>query len=189
MDLPREPESERKRALLQAAYDRIAAEGFEGLRTRDVAADVGVNIATLHYYFPTKEALIRAVVGFALSRFVGTIPTTSSGAEVLRGHLKAVGALIKSDQRLWAVMGELALRAPRDPGLHDLMQQLGVYWHRKLVELMSAAASEGAVSPGLDIEGTAALVIAGLRGLALPGMDTKSVDQVIGQLMRWLRLE
>src|SRR5947208_9570069 len=36
-------------------------------RTRDVAAKVGVNIATLHYYFPTKEKLIRGVVGYARS--------------------------------------------------------------------------------------------------------------------------
>ena len=45
-----------------AAYKRLAEAGFEGLRTRDVAADAGVNIATLHYYFPSKEALIRGVV-------------------------------------------------------------------------------------------------------------------------------
>ena len=58
-----EPRFDRRRALVAAAYTRIANEGFEGLRTRDVAADVGVNIATLHYYFPTKEALIRGVIG------------------------------------------------------------------------------------------------------------------------------
>jgi AcrR family transcriptional regulator len=189
MDLPREPDNERKRALLQAAYERIAGEGFEGLRTRDVAADAGVNIATLHYYFPTKEVLIRAVVGFALSRFGGTIPTEGSGEDVLRGHLQAVAQLIKSDPRLWAVMGELALRAPRDPGLHDLLQQVGVYWHRKLVELLSAAADDGGVSKGLDVEDAASLIMASLRGLALPGMDVNSVDQVVGQLERWLGLE
>ena len=54
---------ERQEALVQAAYDLLAERGFEGLRTRDIAAKVGVNIATLHYYFPTKEKLIRGVVG------------------------------------------------------------------------------------------------------------------------------
>ena len=49
----------RRHDLVQAAFRGIAERGFEGLRTRDVAADAGVNIATLHYYFPTKEALIR----------------------------------------------------------------------------------------------------------------------------------
>ena len=43
------PRPDGRQALIGAAYQRIANDGFEGLRTRDVAADVGVNIATLHY--------------------------------------------------------------------------------------------------------------------------------------------
>src|SRR3954449_5431536 len=107
-----EPKGERRRALIAAAYRQIASEGFEGLRTRDVAADVGVNIATLHYYFPTKEALIRGVIGQAMHRFRATIPAEGSPEEQLRGHLRALARLIRDDQQLWSVMGELVLRAP-----------------------------------------------------------------------------
>src|SRR5947208_10483351 len=85
-----EPKGERRRALVAAAYRRIASDGFEGLRTREVAADVGVNIATLHYYFPTKEALIRGVIGYAVSRFTDTMPSGGSAANQLRGHLSAL---------------------------------------------------------------------------------------------------
>src|SRR5215467_13095342 len=53
---------QRRRSLVLAAYELIAEKGFETLRTRDVAARAGVNIATLHYYFKTKEDLIGAVV-------------------------------------------------------------------------------------------------------------------------------
>ena len=58
--------ADRRSALVLAAYRQIAARGFEGLRTREVAAEVGVNIATLHYYFPTKEKLIEGVVEHAM---------------------------------------------------------------------------------------------------------------------------
>src|SRR5437773_6954831 len=64
---------DRKTALVQAAYRAIAAEGFEGLRTRDVADEAGVNVATLHYYFPTKEQLIRGVVEYTMGRFRSTL--------------------------------------------------------------------------------------------------------------------
>jgi len=37
---------ERQEALVQAAYELLAERGFEGLRTRDVAAKVGVNVCT-----------------------------------------------------------------------------------------------------------------------------------------------
>src|SRR5919204_449135 len=97
-----EPKSDRRRALIAAAYARIANEGFEGLRTREVAADVGVNIATLHYYFPTKDALIRAVVGHAMQRFMATMPTDGAAIDQLRAHLRALLDLLKHDQQLWA---------------------------------------------------------------------------------------
>jgi AcrR family transcriptional regulator len=61
-----------------AAFSQIAEHGFEGLRTRDVAAEVGVNIATLHYYFPTKESLIRGVLEHAMGRRRISCATTSA---------------------------------------------------------------------------------------------------------------
>src|SRR5215471_20341726 len=57
---------ERRRSLVLAAYDLIAEKGFEELRTRDVAMKAGVNIATLHYYFASKEDLIEGVVDYLL---------------------------------------------------------------------------------------------------------------------------
>src|SRR5262245_14153381 len=104
-DLPtrvvREPAAERREALVAAAYQRIAREGFEGLRTRDVAADVGVNIATLHYYFPSKEALIRGVIGQAMLLFRATLPAEGAPEERLRAHLRNLAALLDQDEQLW----------------------------------------------------------------------------------------
>src|SRR5437588_12519078 len=60
---------ERRRSLVLAAYDLIAEKGFEDLRTRDVAMRAGVNIATLHYYFTSKEELIDGVVDYLLDLF------------------------------------------------------------------------------------------------------------------------
>src|SRR5918997_6326772 len=105
---------DRRSALAAAAFRRIAEGGFEGLRTRDVAADAGVNIATLHYYFPTKEALISGVIGLALQRFIETLPGQGSPLEQLCGHLRGLARLLMEDQQLWAVLGELVLRARRD---------------------------------------------------------------------------
>src|SRR5438093_10595215 len=92
------PKADRRRALVAAAYRRIASDGFEGLRTRDIAADVGVNIATLHYYFPTKEALIRGVIGHAMQRFRATLPEDGTPADRLRAHLRALAQLLKEDR-------------------------------------------------------------------------------------------
>src|SRR5919204_2432556 len=105
---------ERQAELVEAAYRLLAERGFEGLRTRDVAGAVGLNVATLHYYYPTKEDLVRAVVGRAMGRFRSTLAPAGSPGEQLRAHLAGVRRLGRDEPELFAVMGELALRARRD---------------------------------------------------------------------------
>src|SRR5690349_18581880 len=87
-------EGDKRRALVLAAYARIARHGFEGLRTRDIAADVGINIGTLHYYFPTKETPIRAAVRHMTTKFAATLRSKGSPAEQLRGHLEGIRHLL-----------------------------------------------------------------------------------------------
>jgi AcrR family transcriptional regulator len=182
---------DRRRALVDAAFQRIAREGFEGLRTRDVAADVGVNIATLHYYFPTKEALIKGVIGKAVGRFTSTMPGEGAPVDQLRGHLRALVQLLHAEPELWAVMGELVLRAPRDPDLERIFRQTDGYWHRTLRGLIDGAIAQGAIDPRLDANGTAALMIAAIKGVSLPtvaGFDPAIADQVFQQFDRLLGL-
>ncbi len=186
-----EPKPDRRQALVAAAFRRIATDGFEGLRTRDIAADVGVNIATLHYYFPTKEALIRAVIGHAMQRFTATMPSEGSPAEQLRTHLRTLRRLLKEDHELWAVMGELVLRAPRDRHLEHIVRETDEYWHRKLTELISRAIAAGQIDPSLEVDDTAALIIVALKGVSLPsvaGFQPRRADQIIPQLERLLGL-
>src|SRR5919201_2689861 len=87
------PREDRRRALVLAAFNQIAERGFEGLRTRAVATEAGVNIATLHYYFPTKEALIRGVVAYVMERFRSTLAPHGSPGDQVANHLRAVRAL------------------------------------------------------------------------------------------------
>jgi TetR/AcrR family transcriptional repressor of nem operon len=183
--------ADRRRALIAAAYHQIAEHGFEGLRTRDVAAEVGVNIATLHYYFPTKEALIRGVIGYAMQRFSETMPGDGTPIEQLRGHLRALSQLLKEDQQLWAVMGELVLRAPRDAELGRIFRQTDEYWHRTLRDLIRRCMEQGSIDPELHADDLTTLMIAAIKGLSLPtvaGFRPELADQVFRQFERLLGL-
>ena len=181
----------RRRDLVAAAFQRLATAGFEGLRTRDVAADAGVNIATLHYYFPTKEALIRGVIGETMRRFQETLPRDGAPVDQLKAHLRGLARLVKEDQQLWAVMGELVLRAPRDPDLARIFRQTDAFWHRTLRDLLSRCVEQDAVDPAVDPDNMAALMIAAIKGVSLPtaaGFQPELADQVFGQLERLLNL-
>jgi AcrR family transcriptional regulator len=179
--------ADRRQDLVQAAFRRIAERGFEGLRTRDVAADAGVNIATLHYYFPTKEALIRAVIGHAMTQFRSTLAPDGSSDDQLGHHIRAVRTLMRKQPELGTVMGELALRSARDPGLARIMRQTQDAWHRIVRGLLRRAAADGTVAPELDSDDAAALIIASVMSMALPSIPASRSDQAMRELDRWLR--
>jgi len=188
----RTDKTETKRtALVQAAYQEIAAQGFEGLRTREVAAAVGVNIATLHYYFPSKEDLIRGVVGYAMSRFQSTLAAGGTAAEQLRAHFRGLRRLSREEPELFAVMGELMLRSSRDRSLAEIIQKTNEYWHGTLRSLIRAARDDGALAKSIEPDGMAAVIVATLKGVyLLPQRSGPPVglEKTLHQLERLLGL-
>ena len=170
-----------------AAYREIAERGFEGLRTREVAAEVGVNIATLHYYFPTKESLIRAVLDHAMGRFRTTLAPHGSPADQLRNYLRATRKLMLDEPELGAVMAELALRSIRDDSIGSILNEMYDVWHVTLRGLLRRAVKEGKLRPEADSDAVAALIVATLTAMTLPVMsDARRGDQALRQLERWL---
>ncbi len=185
----RSHKEDREEALVRAAFNQIAERGFEGLRTREVAAGVGLNIATLHYYFPTKEALIRGVVAHAMDRFRSTLAPHGSPADQLRNHLRAVRKLLRDEPEVGAVMGELALRSARDPAMARIMGEAFQAWQRTLRGLLQRAAGDGYLAGDLDYDDVAALIMATLTSMTLPSTASADrTDRAFRQLERWLGL-
>ena len=56
--------------VLAAAEARISRHGFHGTSFRDLAQDVGIRSASVHYHFPTKADLGRAVADRYADRFL-----------------------------------------------------------------------------------------------------------------------
>jgi AcrR family transcriptional regulator len=60
--MSRAPELNRRDRILDAAEHAFADFGFEGASMRHIVLDAGVNLATVYYYFESKEALMVAVL-------------------------------------------------------------------------------------------------------------------------------
>lgn len=79
-----------RREMIAAAGLRIIADkGLEGLRTRDVAAEVGINISTLHFHVPTKAALLELVAEAARDGFLALLPPEPDPGRDARVQLRA----------------------------------------------------------------------------------------------------
>jgi AcrR family transcriptional regulator len=53
--------------VLEAARTRFAAHGYESTRLRDVAADAGVDVALVSYFFASKDGLFAAAMDLAIN--------------------------------------------------------------------------------------------------------------------------
>ena len=57
--------------IKQAATKLFIEKGFAATRTRDIAAEAGINLALLNYYFRSKEKLFDVVMEESLQLFLG----------------------------------------------------------------------------------------------------------------------
>lgn len=53
---------EARRLILDAAEDRLAAQGPEGIRLQDIARDVGISHPAILHHFESREGLVRALI-------------------------------------------------------------------------------------------------------------------------------
>lgn len=183
------PGGDRRTALVLATVRCIAEKGFEGLRLREVAAEVGINHATIHHYFATKEALVGAVVDHALARLAATMPGEGPAVEQLRTHLAALRRLVRDDPALFRVLHELGLRAVRDPAIRPMVQGMEDSWRGSLSALFERGIREGGWAIELDPAGAAALTMALVKGASEgPASAPGELEAATRQLERWIGL-
>jgi TetR/AcrR family transcriptional regulator len=83
---------QRRAAILAAAEQEFAINGYKGTSTGSIAKRAGLAKAQLHYYFPAKEELYRELLGSVLEQWDCHLPgpeTELAPAEVLRSYITA----------------------------------------------------------------------------------------------------
>ena len=185
---------ERRRALVLAAYRLIAEKGFEHLRTRDVAARAHVNIATLHYYFASKEDLIRAVVDHLLEQF-SSPPIAEQAMDdptplgQVRGMFLETQHRFQAMPEMFIVLSELMIRSLRDEPIQLALRHLDEGWHTYLQQLVLDGVREGAFRPDIDAGSMASRLIVQVKGFFFHQITSPgSVDmgQVLNDVERLL---
>lgn len=180
---------DRREQISQAAFASIAERGFEGMRMRDVAERAGLNIATVHYYYASKEHLIRAAYAELQTRFQATTPVEGTAAERLTAHLTGVRDLLLGDEALRGVLAEIALRARRDTELAEAVTRVEDAWFAEVRVLLQTGVDDGSWAVPIDPDATAALLIAICKGACLPVLVTVRADALraaFDQVLSWL---
>jgi AcrR family transcriptional regulator len=163
--------SERHRQLARAARAVMTREGVAGTTLRGVAAEAGVPLGTLHYVFPSKELMFRAVIEDVRNEASAVLKgvDTSVGLELaIRRGLRAFWEQqIVDDPHAPLMRHELFLYAVRTPGQEDLARWQVEGYSRIVAEWCQAAANNAGELCAVPFDTLARVLVGGVMGIAL----------------------
>ncbi len=145
---------ERRRAIAAAASALIVEKGTEALRTREVAARVGINIATLHYHVPTKEALIHLVIDSMKEAFIQQYFSNPreglNPLELLKLEIAEFKDTMINRPDLLQLIDEMHKLGRVVPAVDDKMREMKVRWLHAFVEILECGKEQGLFRANLD---------------------------------------
>lgn len=185
----RESTDDRRRAIAEATRALLVEKGFEGLRTRDIAERVGINIATLHYHVPSKEALIGLVCETMKEEFRAQSELRPRkhlpAAEQLDHEFYDFWEVLIDKRELMAVMSELTERARRDPDIAAWMNPLLGKWIGMVAGILEQGRAEGSFRSNLDPSPAALMLTGALISFARgPDPSRENFERLCAELRR-----
>jgi AcrR family transcriptional regulator len=179
----------RRRLVVKVAFDFIAQHGLESFRTRDIASLAGINSATLHHHYPTKEDLIAAVADELADAFMSEKaalqkPLPRSATEELRGQFADACHYRDHRPELLAAYREFVTRAPRDPAIGSLVTRLASAWRGDIRRVIERGIKDGAFRSDIQIDAATDIVLNVIWGsVSSPTPGSASLEDLYASLI------
>jgi TetR/AcrR family transcriptional regulator, transcriptional repressor of bet genes len=97
---PKQPEEERRNAILRAAYIVAARERLGGVTARAVAAEAGVSSGLVFFYFESVDNLLVALLDWLLERTIARAQRTSTDSGTTDSAAQLTGTVAGTVRRL-----------------------------------------------------------------------------------------
>ncbi|MCW2634291.1 MAG: regulatory protein TetR [Blastococcus sp.] len=166
--------------ILDVAERMLQVRGYNGFSYGDVATELGITRAALHYHFPGKgelgQALIERYAGRFSAALTGLDATAPDAAAKLRGYVGLYTDVLSADRMCLCGMLAAEHRTLPDP----LQQAVADFfasnttWLRKVLR---EGCADGSLRCAGTVEDTASMVLGGLEG----GMLIARLDGDVGR--------
>jgi AcrR family transcriptional regulator len=178
---------DRKSELVEIAYRLIAQNGLEGFRIRQVAAEAGIDNGTLHYHFPSKEALILGVVDYLMEDLknnrVVRKDAEQTALDELRTEFEDIRLRLRRTPEQFIVLSDLAVRSWRDPVVAKIFRKLDDGWHAHLMTMLERGIQQGIFRNNLNVPLCARAMMVALRGIGYQSrLPRRKVDELLSEL-------
>jgi AcrR family transcriptional regulator len=153
--------------ILRAACRVVVTGGASDLRIGTVAQEAGVSRTLVHYYFTTRQELLRAAIVYAEKRRVEALEVElaglASGAErAERALLRTIEPELEEAPALW---NEVWSSLVYDAELRPLVQERYRAWAERIVRLLDEGRADGSVPETVDPAGAGWRLAAAADGL------------------------
>jgi AcrR family transcriptional regulator len=163
----------RKVAVLEAAGRVIAERGADATRFADVAAESGVPVSTLQYYFGSREDLLVAAFRHASGTEIAALEAEVEAlddpwqqlARIVTDALAGYQAGAGGSGRLWIESWHFGIRDAEMRA--DAVRDYGA-WRRLVADVVRCGIDSGRFAPRLSPERVAVLTIALVDGVGIP---------------------
>ncbi|MFL0178044.1 MULTISPECIES: TetR/AcrR family transcriptional regulator [unclassified Mycobacterium] len=162
--------SEREGQIVAAAMRVLRDVGVAGTTLRGVAAEAGIPLGTLHYVFPSKDLLLRAVIAAVMDDVVDAVRADlqldRGVAHALRqGVTNFWTTLVESDTGLQIMQYELAMYSVRSEGSGGLAQLQYERYTALVTQFCAQAAQAAGERCAVDFDSLGRLALALVDGL------------------------
>ncbi|OUR79890.1 hypothetical protein A9Q83_02780 [Alphaproteobacteria bacterium 46_93_T64] len=77
--------------ILDVTEDHMRKGGFDAVSFRDIATAVGIKSSSVHYHFPHKSDLGKAVIERYAERFIKSLGQADTNAKDVQGRIRRLG--------------------------------------------------------------------------------------------------
>jgi AcrR family transcriptional regulator len=151
--------SERVVAILEAACRVVVREGAHGLRMAAVAREAGVSKALVHYYFATRQELLRSAFSWSEEQWQSALKERIGGAPDAAARVEQALLLTLDPSEPFAehraLWNEVWSSLRFDDDLRPLVESSYRKWLQRLTTLVRQAQAEGSVRLEGDPKDTA----------------------------------
>jgi AcrR family transcriptional regulator len=171
------PETAQK--ILAAASRLLAERGYAAVTLENVAAEAGVNKASIRYNFGNKAGLVAAVVDALIHdeclRLAADLRTVSEQDRLHAAMVGIEGMIVSADS--FRGFFDILPHAFRDEDLRERMFELYRWWYRQNLEWLGLAVDAADGEQHEILTGLAELIAAIPDGLSIQaGLDPEHFD-------------
>lgn len=186
----RPPRANARARILQAATTCFLKDGFHGASMHQICAEAGMSPGALYRYFPSKEALIAAIVQGEKAERAELLEQIENAPVVLEGLFAALDGFFNGEfNACVALSPEIMAESIRNTKLREAMSDTEAETTAVLSDALVRAVAQGEIDPTLDLEDISIMLQAVGDGLVLhhqlnPDWHIEQRMGAIGELLR-----